>query len=278
LRFVCSAPKSTPTSYIDHAKLGCPDLLTSPTNATLIARHKGTAEGRQTTCQAVALGRNPAHGHGKAKGGCVGGWGRSHAFASKLQWHSMYLCGRQKLRKTPFICPKPNHMHPSRRNHTTHTHCYYCRVTSSLQPQAQKILVLYEVVFSVERSVNGLIPPTSRRAAAGDWTGSHPLPRPGESEWCGIMVCWPHVAATRGQGKVTYAAYVDSAFKPWQPKRRAYCCAALLQVLAFQCNDGNGMPIIERLCRSGKLPADRLALAMQWPLWTCASVRQHVLL
>jgi hypothetical protein len=47
---------------------GRPELLASPTNAALISRHKGTAAGRQTTYQAVALGRNPAYGHRKRLG------------------------------------------------------------------------------------------------------------------------------------------------------------------------------------------------------------------
>ena len=36
------------------------------------SRHKGTAAGRQTKGQAVALGRNPAHGHGEGLGMIAG--------------------------------------------------------------------------------------------------------------------------------------------------------------------------------------------------------------
>jgi hypothetical protein len=36
------------------------------------SRHKGTAAGRQTTGQAVALGHNPAHGHGEGLGTIAG--------------------------------------------------------------------------------------------------------------------------------------------------------------------------------------------------------------
>ena len=63
-----------PSSLLLRRRSGCPsdrgrpDLLTSPTNAALISRHKGTAAGRQTTYQAVALGRNPAYGHRKRLG------------------------------------------------------------------------------------------------------------------------------------------------------------------------------------------------------------------
>jgi len=53
------------------------------------SRHKGTAAGRQTACQAVALAATPHMDMGK-------GWGRSQARASEQEWHGMYLCGRQK--------------------------------------------------------------------------------------------------------------------------------------------------------------------------------------
>ena len=102
------------------SKRGHPGLLTSPTNAALISRHKGTAAGRQTTCQADAQGPNHAHGHGKGLGTIAGARNQESCSGTACTFVGV----KSDLRKNRalFVCPK--HMHPSRRNPTTHTHHY----------------------------------------------------------------------------------------------------------------------------------------------------------